>query len=114
MPFVAVMATHDGPELERAQLVLPAALWAEYEGTFTNHARRVQRFERAFAPPGEARPRWELALALLQRLGAPQPASSARELFALLASALPDYAGLDYRSVGATGRALATPAEAQA
>jgi NADH-quinone oxidoreductase subunit G len=111
VPFVAVMATHEGPELEGAQLVLPAALWAEYEGTFTNYARRVQRFARAFAAPGEARPRWELALALLQRLGARPDATSARDVFGLLATALPDYAGLDYKSLGATGRALAPPPE---
>jgi NADH-quinone oxidoreductase subunit G len=115
VPLVAVMASHEGPELERAHLVLPAALWAEYDGTFTNHARRVQRFARAFPAPGEARPRWELALGLLQRLGAPQPATSARDVLGLLAASLPDYAGLDFRSVGATGRALPpSPAEADA
>lgn len=115
VPFVAVMATHEGPELDRAHLVLPAALWAEYDGTFTNYARRVQRFERAFPAPGGARPRWELALALLQRLGAPQTATSARDVFALLAAEVPGYAGLDFRILGSTGRALpSSPAPAEA
>src|SRR6185436_14138511 len=34
VPFVAVMATHERPELEKAHAVLPAAVWAEVDGTF--------------------------------------------------------------------------------
>jgi len=110
VPFVAVMATHEGPELDRAHCVLPAAAWAEVEGTFTNYERRVQRLRPAVPAPGDALPRWELAAGLLDRLGQPLPAASARELFALVARAVPDYAGLDYRALGSQGRAL-TPAE---
>jgi NADH-quinone oxidoreductase subunit G len=106
VPFVAVMATHDGPELARATVVLPAALWAEVEGTYTNYQRRVQRVRVAVLPPGDAQPRWQLTAALLERLGKPLGATSAREAFGLLAASLPDYAGLDYRSIGSAGRAL--------
>ncbi|NIU62858.1 MAG: molybdopterin-dependent oxidoreductase, partial [Pseudomonas stutzeri] len=38
-----------------ADVVLPAAAWAEKEGTFTSTGRRVQWSHRAMAPPGEAR-----------------------------------------------------------
>jgi NADH-quinone oxidoreductase subunit G len=106
VPFVAAMATHEGPELDRAHCVLPAALWAEAEGTFTNYQRRVQRLRRAVPPPGDARPRWELAAGLLARLGRPLLASSARELFASAAKATPGYDGLDHRALGAEGRVL--------
>jgi NADH-quinone oxidoreductase subunit G len=112
--FVAVMATHEGPELDRAHAVLPAAIWAELEGTFTNYQRRVQRLKRAFSAPGEALPRWELAAGLLQRLGTPLPGTSSREIFALLAKAVPDYLALDYRALGATGRALPLAEDAAA
>ena len=54
VPFIAVMASHDGPGLERAHVVLPAAVWAEVDGTFTNYQRRVQRIRRAVAAPGDA------------------------------------------------------------
>ena len=114
VPFVVVLATHEEPALDRAHAVLPAALWAELDGTFTNYQRRVQRLWRAFPAPGEARPRWELAAALLRRLGAPFAASSAREVFALMAGELREFAGLDYKLVGATGRALGTGAPAAA
>jgi NADH-quinone oxidoreductase subunit G len=106
VPFIAVMATHEGPELERAHLVLPAAMWAETEGTFTNYQRRVQRIRRAVPAPGEASPRWEMAAGLLERLHVPLPASSAREVFALLADTVKELGGLSYKTLGATGRAL--------
>jgi NADH-quinone oxidoreductase subunit G len=106
VPFVAVMATHEGPELDRATVVLPAAMWAEAEGTFTNFQRRVQRLRAAVPAPGDALPRWELAAGVLERLGKPLGAATAREVFALVAGATPDYAGLDYRAIGPQGRAL--------
>jgi NADH-quinone oxidoreductase subunit G len=106
VPFVAVMATHEGPELDRATVVLPAALWAEAEGTYTNYQRRVQRLKAAVPAPGDARPRWELAAGLLQRLGQPLGAATAREVFSLVARSTSDYASLDYRAIGPTGRAL--------
>jgi len=109
VPFVVVMATHEGPELDAAHVVLPVAMWAEVEGTFTNYQRRVQRVKRAVAAPGDARPRWELTADLLRLLGAPLSATSAREVFLALAAAVADYKGLDYRAIGHTGRVVAKP-----
>ncbi len=114
VPFIAVMATHEGPELDRVQVVLPAAMWAEVDGTFTNYQRRVQRFRGGAAAPGEAAPRWELVAGLLERIGAPLGATSAREVFGRLARSVPGYKGLDYRSIGSQGRALARTGEAAA
>jgi hypothetical protein len=51
-------------------------------------------------------PRWQMAAHALKHLGAPLAASSARDVFALLARAVPGYAGLEYRTVGAGGRVL--------
>ena len=89
-----------------AHAVLPAAVWAEVDGTFTNYQRRLQRLRRAASALGDALPRWELAKGLLHRLGQPLAATSAREVFALLAKAVSDYAGLDYKAIGPQGRAL--------
>jgi NADH-quinone oxidoreductase subunit G len=104
VPFVAVLATHDEPALERAHLVLPAASWAEVEGTFTNFQRRVQRVRRAVSAPGEARSRGELVVELLRQLGASWTATSTRDVFVELARSVPDYAGLDYRALAEMGR----------
>jgi predicted molibdopterin-dependent oxidoreductase YjgC len=112
VPFVAVMATHEGPELDRAHVVLPAAAWAEGDGTFTNYQRRVQRLKAAVPPAGDAVPRWELAAGLLARLDASLEATSARELFVLLAKSTPGYEGLDVRGLGPGGRELPLPEDA--
>jgi NADH-quinone oxidoreductase subunit G len=114
VPFIVVMATHESPELNRAHQVLPATLWVENEGTFTNYARRLQRFGRAVPAPGEAVARWELSRGILERLGKPLGATSAREIFGLLAPTA-GYRGLDYKAIGAMGRTVgeeAAPAAA--
>jgi predicted molibdopterin-dependent oxidoreductase YjgC len=112
VPFVAVMATHEEPELDRAQAVLPAALWAEVEGTVTNYQRRVQRLRRTVPPPGEAAPRWELCAEILRSLGQPLRAASAREVFALVTESVKDYSGLDYKALGHFGHVLPLAGEA--
>ena len=106
VPFVAVFATHEHPELEKAHVVVPAAVWAEVDGTFTNYQRRVQRIKKAVEAPGSALPRWELAAGLVTRLGEPITLSSAREIFAMIARDVPVYSGLDHRKVSGMGRPL--------
>jgi len=66
----------------------------------------VQRMKRAVPAPGEALPRWELAASLLTRLGKPLGATTAREVFALVAKTTPDYGSLDYRAIGLQGHPL--------
>jgi len=52
-----------------ADLLLPAAGFAEKSGTMTNSERGVARVRRAIAPPGECRPDWEIAALVARRLG---------------------------------------------
>ena len=51
-----------------ADVLLPAASWGEKEGTMTNSERRIARVRAAVAPPGEARPDWEIAVDFARRL----------------------------------------------
>src|SRR5215471_5443044 len=60
---------HPTPTTELADLVLPAAIWGEKEGTYTNSERRVSKVNRAVAPPGEARADFDIFLAIAERLG---------------------------------------------
>ena len=60
---------HPTPTSEFAHLVLPAAIWGEKEGTYTNSERRVSKVNPVVAPPGEARPDFDIFLALAERLG---------------------------------------------
>ena len=51
-----------------ADVFLPAASWAEKEGTFTNTDRRVQRVRKALEPRGQSRPDWEIVCDLAERI----------------------------------------------
>jgi assimilatory nitrate reductase catalytic subunit len=53
-----------------ADVLLPAASWAEKEGTVTNSERRITRVRAAVPPPGEARADWAIAADFALRLGA--------------------------------------------
>jgi len=57
------------PTSEFADLVLPAAIWGEKEGTYTNSERRISKVNAFAAPPGEARPDFDIFLDLAKRLG---------------------------------------------
>ena len=58
---------------EYADVIFPAASFAEKDGIFTNSDRRVQLIRPAFDPPGEARVDWkiiqDLALGVEEKLG---------------------------------------------
>ncbi|WP_448072907.1 molybdopterin oxidoreductase family protein [Georgenia yuyongxinii] len=51
-----------------ADVVLPAATWAEKTGTFTNADRTVHLSEKAVDPPGEARPDLDILVDFARRL----------------------------------------------
>jgi formate dehydrogenase alpha subunit len=53
---------------ERADVFLPAASFAEKEGTFTNSERRVQRVRQALAPVGRSRADWWITCELARRV----------------------------------------------
>jgi formate dehydrogenase alpha subunit len=54
---------------ELADVVLPAASFAEKEGTFTNTERRVQRVRKAVPPPGQAKDDLTIINEIASRMG---------------------------------------------
>ena len=60
---------HPTPTSDFAHLVLPAAIWGEKEGTYTNSERRVSKVNRIVTPPGEAHADFDIFLAIADRLG---------------------------------------------
>ncbi len=68
-PLVIVADAWPTETTRLAHLVLPAASWAEKDGTVTNSERRISR-QRAFrAAPGEARPDWWMFAEVARRMG---------------------------------------------
>jgi predicted molibdopterin-dependent oxidoreductase YjgC len=65
-----------------AKAVLPAASFAEKEGTFTNFEGRLRRLNKAVEPPGECLPDGGIIMKLAEKMGRPMPYSSIGEVAA--------------------------------
>jgi ferredoxin-nitrate reductase len=92
---------------QRADVVLPAAIWGEKTGTFTNADRTVHLSEQAIEPPGEARSDFQIFLDYARRMdfrdkdGAPlikfaTPEGAFDDFKALTRGRPCDYSGLSY------------------
>lgn len=81
---------------QQADLLLPAALWAEKSGSKTSGDRRVQWSPKALDPPGEARPDWWILCRLAERLGYGDPFAyhGPEEVLAEIRRVVPSYGGL--------------------
>lgn len=105
--FVVQDGFHPTPTSELADLVLPAAIWGEKEGTYTNAERRVSKVNRAVTPPGEARTDFEIFLEFARKLncydglftGWTQPKDAFAEWKQVSAGRLCDYSGLTYELI---------------
>lgn len=86
-----------------ADVVLPAASFAEKDGTFTNTERRVQRVRKAIEPVGGSRPDGDIITGLSARLGYPMTYSGPEEIMAEIAALTPVYAGVTYPRIDAAG-----------
>jgi anaerobic selenocysteine-containing dehydrogenase len=99
------------PTTEFADLVLPAAIWGEKEGTYTNSERRVGKVNRAVEPPGEARADFDIFLDLASALGCRDELfrgwTTARDAFEewkrVSAGRLCDYSGMTYETIEQSG-----------
>ncbi|MGB7876542.1 MAG: formate dehydrogenase subunit alpha [Anaerolineales bacterium] len=93
-----------------ADVFLPATPFAEKDGTFTNTDRRVQRVRQAHPPRGQSHADWEIICDLAQRIESrlgrdtvKWDYSNPEEIFAEMASVVPDFAGVTYERIEKTG-----------
>lgn len=111
--FLVVQDAFRTETAELADVVLPAAIWGEKTGTFTNADRTVHLSEKAVEPPGEARPDLDILLDYARRMnfrgqdGEPFPqwhdAESAFEAWKSASAGRPcDYSGLSYAKLRET------------
>ncbi len=88
---------------EFADVVLPAACFAEKDGTFTNTERRIQQIHQAVLPPGEAKADWEIICALSDRMGYEMNYQDTSEIMEEIAEMTPIYGGIHYDRLGERG-----------
>jgi NADH-quinone oxidoreductase subunit G len=100
---VAFAQFHSDALDEHADVVFPAQVYAEKEGTVTHPDGRIQRVRQALGHPGDTRAGWSVLAELCERLGAGTGALSASAVTALVAEAVPFYAGLTLDEVGGDG-----------
>ena len=80
-----------------ADVVLPAASFAEKEGTYTNSGRSVLRVRKAVEAPGVAQPDWKIITDIAQRMGYSMAYDSASDIMDEIARVAPIYGGISYR-----------------
>ena len=88
---------------ELADVVLPAACFAEKDGTFTNTARRVQRVRKAVEPPGEAKEDSWIIMELASLLGYKMRYNYIGEVFREAGKVWPAVAGITYGRIEKIG-----------
>ena len=93
---------------------LPICNFAEEDGTFTNLRGRVQRFLQAKAAPAQTRPSYRVAGDLATALGAGSFPPLAADIFASIATTVPAFTGMTYRTLGLQGAPLPLLAETTA
>jgi len=79
-----------------AHVVLPAACFAEKDGTFSNTERRVQLVRKAVEAPGQAKADWEIISELSTKMGYPMSYTNPEAIMTEINALTPSYAGITY------------------
>jgi len=80
-----------------ADIVLPAAAYAERDGTMTSTDRRVQLLNKAIEPAGESKPDWLIICELAKKMGSREfDYSSTSDIMDEMARLTPLYGGMSY------------------
>ncbi|MCX8068892.1 MAG: formate dehydrogenase subunit alpha, partial [Thermodesulfovibrionales bacterium] len=86
-----------------ADVIFPAASFAEKDGTFTNTDRRVQRIRKALQPPGEAISDLEIIMNLSEKLGKPMKYKKPEDVWIEYGKVWPAIAGITYQRLDKKG-----------
>jgi predicted molibdopterin-dependent oxidoreductase YjgC len=97
LDFLVVQELFENETTSFADVVLPAASFAEVDGTFTNNDGFVQRVRQSIPPVHQAKPDWAITVQLAKELGMDFGFEmSASAVFREIGEHVPAYAGLRY------------------
>ncbi len=95
--FIVVQELFETATTDFADVVLPAASFAEVDGTFTNNTGFVQRVRQAIEPIYQAKSDWVITSLIAREMGADFGYNfAATMVFKAIADSVPAYAGLRY------------------
>lgn len=97
LDFLLVQDIFLSETAEFADVVLPAASFAEKDGTFTNTERRIQRINKAIDPIGEAKADWQILMEISTLLGYEEYYADPSEIMDEIAGCTPSYGGISYK-----------------
>jgi predicted molibdopterin-dependent oxidoreductase YjgC len=103
VPFLVVQDLFLSPTAQQADVVLPAASFAEKDGTFTNAERRIQRVRQGIPSPGKARTDGAIFAALAGKLGNTLSFTGPAAIFAEIGKEVPAYAEFNFNEIGPQG-----------
>ena len=96
---------------EYADVILPAAAFAEKDGHFTNTERRVQRINKIIEPPKGVITDWEIIQLIANAMGSDWNYKSVRDITKEINELTPQYAGITWERVGRFGLQWPCPNE---
>ncbi|MDQ3321285.1 MAG: molybdopterin-dependent oxidoreductase, partial [Acidobacteriota bacterium] len=95
--FVVVQELFETATTDFADVVLPAASFAEVDGTYTNNTGFVQRVRQAIEPVNQSKPDWAITSLIAREMGVDFGYNfAATAVFKALADAIPAYEGIRY------------------
>lgn len=111
LELLVVQDGFETPTTALAEVVLPASIWGEKDGTSTNSERRVSRVRAAIEPPGEARSDFDIFLDIAERWGCRDellgtirsPVEAFEEWRRVSAGRPCDYSGMSWESIEEAG-----------
>ncbi len=103
LDFLVVQDLFLTKSAREAHVVLPAAAFAEVDGTYANSERRVQRVRKAVEPPGEAKPDWWIVQQVANRFGYPMNYQDAEAIWDEVSSLAPTLTGITYERIDKVG-----------
>jgi formate dehydrogenase alpha subunit len=98
MDLVVVVELTMTETAKRADVILPAACFAEKQGTFTNCERRVQLLHQAVEAPGEAKADWQILALLAEKMNMGQHMNwpNSEHIFLEMAGLCHSFSGMTY------------------
>jgi NADH-quinone oxidoreductase subunit G len=82
----------------RADIILPAAMFGEVDGTFMNLEGRLSPVRAKVTPPGQARPDWMIATDIASSAGGDLGFTTLADVRSEISATVPGFAGVDWTS----------------
>ena len=110
LDFLVIQEIFPTETTEYADVILPAASFAECDGTFTNGERRIQRVNKAI-PALCGQENWQTISRISQQMGYPMSYSHPSEIMDEIASLAPMFAGVSFERLNNGGLQWPVPSQ---